>query len=216
MTATILVVAKAPVPGQVKTRLIPAFGPDGAAHLAAAALLDTLAAAKAVPGARCAVALAGDLTYAVRAVEIRAALRACTVFVQVEGGLGTRLAAAHATVGIGPVVQIGMDTPQVTPTMLAECLRRLETADAALGRAYDGGWWALGLHDGSGAHVLPGVPMSMPTTGDATLRALRIAGLSVAALPPLRDVDVLDDVNSVFQSCSRTSEFARVAMGALR
>ncbi len=215
MIGTILVVAKAPVPGLAKTRLIPAFGADGAAYLAAAALLDTLATAGAVRDARCMVALAGDLSDAVRAHEIRAALAQCTVFAQVAGGLGTRLAAAHASAGAGPVLQIGMDTPQVTVALLAEGLELLATSPATLGPADDGGWWALGLHDGVGAHVLPAVPMSTPGTGAATRRALQAAGLAVADLPALRDVDRPDDVEPVARRCARSSEFACSALGSV-
>ncbi|GAA4393427.1 TIGR04282 family arsenosugar biosynthesis glycosyltransferase [Tsukamurella soli] len=209
MTATVLVVAKAAVPGLAKTRLIPAYGVAGAARLAAAALLDTLAAATAVADCRCVVAVTGDLEKSQRRGDILAALRRCTVIAQVPGGFGTRLAAAHLAAAPGTVLQIGMDTPQVTPDLLAACLHRLAAVDAALGPADDGGWWALGLHDGIGAHVLPAVPMSAAHTGVATRRALAACGLDVADLPALRDVDVPADVVPVAQTCRVDGEFAR-------
>ncbi|MDT7600215.1 MAG: uncharacterized protein QOK26_2292, partial [Pseudonocardiales bacterium] len=69
--------------------------------------------------------------------------------------------------------------------------------DAVLGPAADGGWWALGLRDPRAAKAIASVPTSRPDTGEATLRALRAAGLSVAVLPELRDVDTAEDALAV-------------------
>ncbi|MFI7588487.1 DUF2064 domain-containing protein [Spongisporangium articulatum] len=201
MRATVLVVAKAPVPGLAKTRLVPALGPRGAAEVAAAALLDTLDAATAAGralGVRPVVALTGDLTAAARADHVRAALARCTVVPQRGDGFDERLAHAHVdAAGAGPVVQIGMDTPQVTAELLMECADALTRADAALGAAEDGGWWMLALRDAREAMRLVGVPMSTPETGAATAAALRRGGLSVAEAPPLRDVDTAEDAWAV-------------------
>ncbi len=118
----VLVLAKAPVPGRAKTRLSPPATPEGAAGMAAAALLDTLDAAAATPHARVVVALEGPLAQAVRADEIGAALAPHTVVAQRGDGLGERIAAAHADVAAafpGAVsVQVGMDTPQVDADLL--------------------------------------------------------------------------------------------------
>src|ERR671916_539698 len=114
--AALLVLAKAPVPGQVKTRLCPPATPDQAARIAAAALLDTLDAVLAVPRVVPVVALTGDLAHAVETTEVTARLRATTVLAQRGATLGQRIAAAYADatalVGDLPVLQIGMDTPQ--------------------------------------------------------------------------------------------------------
>ncbi|HZB50595.1 MAG TPA: glycosyltransferase, partial [Mycobacteriales bacterium] len=95
MTAQLLVLAKAPVPGRVKTRLCPPCTPDQAAALAAAALADTLAAAgAAAPGGT------------VLAVEGRMAPPpGVTVHPQRAGSLGERIAAAFAGLP-GPVLQL--------------------------------------------------------------------------------------------------------------
>ncbi|HZB50041.1 MAG TPA: DUF2064 domain-containing protein, partial [Mycobacteriales bacterium] len=98
----------------------------------------------------------------------------------------------------GPVLQLGMDTPQVTPRLLGACLSALHPGvDAVLGPAEDGGWWVLGLHDPGHARLLAGVPMSTPDTGRLTARALRGAGLRVGTLPALRDVDTWPDAVAV-------------------
>jgi uncharacterized protein len=195
----VLVVAKAPVPGRAKTRLCPPASPDQAAEVAAAALLDTLDAVLAVPGARPAVALTGHLPDAARCAELRGLLARTRVLPQRGTGFATRLAAAHADVaalypGL-PVVQIGMDTPQASAGLLAEAADRLraDSVDAVLGPAEDGGWWALGLRDPRAAEALREVPMSTPDTGARTREALRARGLRVGTLPTLSDVDTVAD-----------------------
>ena len=187
MTAQLLVLAKAPVPGRVKTRLCPPCTPDQAAALAAAALADTLAAAGAAAPGGTVLAVEGGM----------APPPGVTVHPQRAGSLGERIAAAFAELP-GPVLQLGMDTPQVTPRLLGACLSALHPGvDAVLGPAEDGGWWVLGLHDPGHARLLAGVPMSTPDTGRLTARALRGAGLRVGTLPALRDVDTWPDAVAV-------------------
>ena len=131
----VIVLAKTPVPGQVKTRLCPPLSPARAADVAAAALLDTLDSALAVPGARVVVALTGDLTAAARAAAVRAALGSCVVVPQRGDTLGARIAAAHADTAVllpgRPTLQIGMDTPQADSELLAAGLAALGAAPPA-------------------------------------------------------------------------------------
>lgn len=194
----VLVLGKAPVPGFAKTRLTPPATPEQAADLAAAALLDTLDAALAT-GMPVVVAFTGDLGAAHRAAEIRAMLRSCTVIGQRGDGLAERLVHAHAdsaTVHPGSgVLQIGMDTPQLTPDLLTDAFDQLtaDGLDAVLGPATDGGWWALGLRDPRRANALAEVAMSTSSTGDLTGKALLADGLSVGELPELSDVDTMVD-----------------------
>jgi glycosyltransferase A (GT-A) superfamily protein (DUF2064 family) len=201
MSAHVLVVAKAPVPGLAKTRLGAEVGLPAAADLAAAALLDTLAAcADAFPSGERHVALTGDLRNASRGGEIARALSGWSVFEQVGAEFADRLVAAHAEVGrrtSAPVVQIGMDTPQVTGDLLRHVASALDGADAVLGDAADGGWWVLALRDATDAAGLAGVPTSTPTTGARTREALRQRGLVVGNAPVLRDVDTVDDARAV-------------------
>ncbi len=99
------------------------------------------------------------------------------VYPQHAGDFGNRLANAHFGAGPGPVVQIGMDTPQVRASMLREVAAALEEHDAVLGPAEDGGWWVLGLRDPQDAAVLVGVPMSTPETLLYTREALEGGGV---------------------------------------
>ncbi|OBH06711.1 DUF2064 domain-containing protein [Mycobacterium sp. E1747] len=212
---TLLVVAKAPEPGRAKTRLAARVGDLVAAEIAAAALLDTLDAVAAAPAANRVVAMTGDLDAAAGAAEIRQRLQTFTVIPQRGDDFADRLANAHADAADGyPVVQIGMDTPQVTADMLIDCAHRLREAAAVLGPAVDGGWWVLGLRSPSAAECLRTVPMSQPDTGLLTYRALHDMGIEPYAAPVLADFDFADDVAAVRAACGPSSRFAEVTRAA--
>ncbi|MGN9777005.1 TIGR04282 family arsenosugar biosynthesis glycosyltransferase [Micromonospora sp. H33] len=208
----LLVVAKAPVPGAVKTRLCPPATPGQAARVAAAALRDTLDAVAATHGVTPVLALHGRFADGEDAAALRAALAGWTVLPQRGAGLGDRLAAAYADVAAAypgrPVLQIGMDTPQVSPALLGAAARRFPGAEALLGPAADGGWWALGLREPRHAAVLRDVPMSTPETGRRTVAALVGRGLRVEPLPVVRDVDEWADALAV-AAVVPDSRFAR-------
>jgi len=165
--------------------------------VAAASLLDTLDAVLSVPWVRRVVAMTGDLNVAARAAELRRTLRWFDVIPQRGDDFAERLVNAHHDVADLPVVQIGMDTPQVTPWLLGTAITGTVTGDATLGLAEDGGWWALGLRDPLHATALRHVPMSQPDTGSRTLDALHDLDLSVAPLPVLSDVDTVEDARRV-------------------
>ncbi|MFC6884429.1 TIGR04282 family arsenosugar biosynthesis glycosyltransferase [Actinomadura yumaensis] len=196
----LIVIAKEPVPGRVKTRLTPPYTPEQAALLAEAALTDTL-----------------DTAVAARTVRRRTLALAgrpgpwlppgFAVVPQRGDGLDERIAAAfddahraaeHAA-GPRPLVLIGMDTPQLTPALLDGAARALTGSDAVIGPASDGGFWLLGLRRPDAA-LLRGVPMSRPDTGHLQLGRLRAAGLTVAILPELTDVDTAEDAAAVAAS----------------
>jgi glycosyltransferase A (GT-A) superfamily protein (DUF2064 family) len=218
LAVSMLVVAKAPEPGRAKTRLAATVGDRVAAGIAAAALLDTLDAVAAASVAARVVAFTGDLNAAASAAEIRERLESFTVIPQRGDGFADRLANAHADCGMTsgglPVLQIGMDTPQVTPDLLTGCARRLPDSAAVLGLAYDGGWWVLGVAAPAMAECLRGVPMSQPDTGQLTLKALRDSGIEVMPLQRLADFDVVDDIAAVRDACGPDSRFARVTRAA--
>jgi uncharacterized protein len=215
LPVTLLVVAKAPEPGRAKTRLAATVGDAVAADIAAAALLDTLDAVAAAPVAARVVALTGDLDGAAGGAEIRRRLESFTVIAQRGDDFADRLANAHADAADGyPVLQIGMDTPQVTAELLTDCARRLLDAPAILGPAHDGGWWVLGVAAPAMAECLRGVPMSRTDTGKLTLKALRDNGIDVNWVRPLADIDVADDVCAVRDACGAASRFARVTRAA--
>jgi len=193
LAAQVIIIAKEPVPGRVKTRLTPPFTPQDAALLAAAALSDTLAAVAAAPVTRRVLALDGAPGDWLPA--------GFDVIPQRSGGLDERLAAAfadtHARLPL-PMVLVGMDTPQVTPGLLADAAGSLVSgeADAVFGPAADGGFWLLGLRRPDRS-LLAGVPMSCPDTGRHQLDRLTSAGLRVAMVPELTDVDTVREAELV-------------------
>lgn len=204
-----LVMAKAPVAGHAKTRLAGVVGDAGAAELAAASLLDTLeAGAAAYPPDRRVLALTGDLAGACRGPEVLAAARDWLVVRQQGQSFGERLVdghrQAHRLAG-GPVVQIGMDTPQVCPTVLRELAQTAhEHGGPVLGPALDGGWWVLVTTHAAQAAVLRGVPMSRPDTGRLTAAALAAHGHPAASALLLRDVDLPEDAAAVAAEAPHT------------
>lgn len=207
-----LVMAKAPLPGAVKTRLAVSEGEDVAARLALAALLDTLEVCEQVFGVdRCHLAVDGDLD-GVPGVDLRRRLAGWTLHPQRGDDLAARIANAHRDLHRltgAPVVQLGMDTPQVTTAVLgavADAVTR--TRQPVLGLAEDGGWWVLA--SGSPHHVdgLERVPMSTELTGLATRNLLRRTAGHVTEAPILRDVDLAADADHAAAQAP-TTRFAR-------
>lgn len=204
--ATLIVIAKEPVPGRVKTRLTPPFTPIQAAALAEAALRDTLDAVEWTAVRRRVLALQGKPgPWLPSSFE---------VIPQRGDGLDERLAACFEDVYDGsPMVLIGMDTPQVTPVLLAAAVAPLVcgpevpgAADAVFGPADDGGFWLLGLRRPD-ASLLLGVPMSVAETGAIQLARLNDAGLRVNVLPKLTDVDTFESAKRV-RAAAPTSRFS--------
>jgi uncharacterized protein len=194
---TLLVIAKQPVPGRVKTRLVPPCTYELAATLAEAALADTLHTVLMVPARRRILVLEGKPGPWLPS--------GFDIVPQCGGPLDERLAHAF-TVADGPALLIGMDTPQVSPGLLTV---DWHAADAVFGPAADGGFWALGLREPD-PDLLRGVPMSTPRTGAVQRARLVAAGLRIADLPQLRDVDTAADAMSVASQAPR-SRFAERA-----
>jgi uncharacterized protein len=193
LPAQIVVIAKEPVPGRVKTRLSPAFTPLEAAALAEASLADTLEAVSRTTVARRVLALDGRPGPWLP--------KGFDVIGQRGTGLDERIAWALSDARVTlplPVVLIGMDTPQVTPELLAAAAEPLvsRTADATFGMAEDGGFWLLGLREVDPDLIL-GVPMSKGDTGPRQLARLERAGLRITMLPELTDVDTVREAQQI-------------------
>jgi len=196
------VIAKAPVPGRVKTRLTPPCTPDQAAALARAALQDTFAAAtRAKLAGRRVIVLDGEPgPWLPSGFE---------VIPQRGDGLAERLAAAFDDVG-EPAFLVGMDTPQITPELLDAGLATLASFGSAFGPAVDGGYWGIGLSTPD-AGVFDGVPMSTAHTGAAQRARMAERDLEPGILPPLRDVDTFDVALEVAAEAPHTHFAAALA-----
>jgi glycosyltransferase A (GT-A) superfamily protein (DUF2064 family) len=202
---TLLVIAKEPVAGRVKTRLCPPCSPEQSAELATAALADTLAAVARTPAARRVLVLDGNPgRWLPDGFEVQP---------QCGGGLDERLAHAFSSVE-GPALLVGMDTPQVSPGLLGDASRELmrRPDGSVLGLSLDGGWWALGLRRAD-PQVFLGVPMSTVETGARQRDRLCARGAVPTLLPELRDVDTYADAHAVAADIPQSrfgTTFARV------
>ena len=204
--ARLLIFAKAPVPGQVKTRLAGRWGLRGAAKLYKKLLRRTLAIANAArlcpielwaaPDARHGFFIACRRDYGLR-------LRR-----QSSGDLGQRMnhALTRTLRRNCPAVLIGADSASLGAAELREAFQRLTTgADAVLGPAADGGYVLIGLNR-SGPALFRDIAWSTPTVLAATRRRLRRAGMNWAELPPGWDVDTPADLRRLRQSSSPAAQ----------
>lgn len=179
----IVVFAKEPVPGQVKTRLIPALGAQGAAALAREMLDRTLAEAQATG---LAVELCGDPDPAGwLGPEPRVRVTA-----QGSGDLGERLArAARRVLGEGGrLLLIGTDCPELDRRRLREAAAALDTHDAVIHPADDGGYALLGLKRFDPS-LFEGISWSTGAVASETIARIQALDWSFWVGESLRDVD---------------------------
>ena len=185
------VIAKEPVAGLAKTRLVPALGEAGAARAAAAMLADTLAAVHA-SGADpwlCFTPAAGPPRRGRRAPPFR-------LLPQTAGDLGDRLAACLADLlaaGADRVAIVGADTPHVPQASYRRAFALLDEADVVLGPALDGGYYLVAAK-AARLELFVGVPMGTEVVLAETLARAASDRLVVALLPPLRDLDRVEDL----------------------
>lgn len=199
----LLVLATEPKPDVAKPGLCPPCEPVQAAAIARASLADTLDVVRATPAARRVLVLDGE--------PDRWLPSGIEVVPQATGSLGDRLAAAFALAfrhGPGPVVLVGMDTPQVTPAQLAEAGTALAAASATasttsrppahalVGPAIDGGWWLLGLSHPDPAAV-DGLARSAGAADIDQLAHRRDVSYQVRLTDELRDVDRFEDAAAI-------------------
>ena len=187
----IAILAKAPVPGMVKTRLIPALGAAGAAAQQAQFIARTVATACAAASGPVTMWAAPDATHALFADL--AARYPIGLARQPEGDLGARMLAAFAAAN-GPTLVIGTDCPALTPDHLGEAARALRGgADAVVIPAEDGGYVLIGLR-----RAEPALFADMEWSTDAVMAETRarLARLRLACreLAPLWDVDRPEDL----------------------
>jgi len=202
----VLVMAKSPRPGRVKTRLCPPCTPEEAAAVATASLADTLDAVAACRATRKVIALDGQPGPWLPP--------GFTVLSQRGDDFNARLTNAWSDTA-GPGIQIGMDTPQVTAAELDGLLASLDGgADrrAVLGRALDGGWWVIGWRRAEPGVVFAGVPMSTPATGAAQERRLLSLGFELVHGEAKQDIDTVHDLTAVAAAYPRLRT-ARLAGG---
>jgi rSAM/selenodomain-associated transferase 1 len=185
---TICVFAKPPVPGKSKTRLAAAIGVEQAARLAEAFLLDTLHTLQQLDWADAVIAATEPFECAM--------MRTDQVWIQPQGTLDVRIEAMlrRALKQSKFAIAIGADSPGLPIAYLRDARDRLQSKDAVLGPAKDGGFYLLGLRK-CPAGLLHGIQWSLPTTMEQTVQRLEQEGFSLAFLPEWFDVDITDDLS---------------------
>ncbi len=187
--ATICIFAKPPRPGGTKTRLSPAIGADNAARVAQALLEDVIDAALRVPGAR--VILSVSEPFALPG-------RPLPVWPQPEGDLGVRIehTLRQALRESECAIAVGADTPGLTPAMLDHAIKQLESWDAVLGPAHDGGYYLLGLRRCPDT-LFENIRWSHRATLDDTIARFQQLGVRHALLPKWFDLDTPKDLTRI-------------------
>ena len=183
----LVIMAKAPVAGTVKTRLAKTIGVGEATCFHRAMTERAVRRLTRTRRWRSCLAVAPD-RFAAHPVWPEG----IDIVPQGPGDLGRRMGRLFETLPPGPVVIIGSDIPDITPADIAAAFRALGSNDAVLGPAADGGYWLIGLK--RMPRVLkpfPGVRWSSPDTRADTLANLE--GARVALLRELDDIDTAED-----------------------
>ena len=192
-TKRLLVFAKAPVPGRVKTRLIPALGSEGAARLHRRLLERTLSEARDLPGVELDLWSPDPEHPAI--IEL-ASSHGIRVQRQQGPDLGGRMQHALETClnEISRAVLIGSDCPDLQRAILIQAFEALEQGSVVLGPALDGGYVLIGLRDACPPSLFQDIPWGTASVLEITRARLRACSLSWVELPPLRDLDRPEDL----------------------
>ncbi|MBK9308652.1 MAG: TIGR04282 family arsenosugar biosynthesis glycosyltransferase [Nitrospira sp.] len=207
----LVIFAKAPVPGQVKTRLCPPLTPDEAATLHGSFVLDTLERTKAAVGKLKLdmdryLACAPSTTHVFfKIMEERQGVK---LIDQVGADLGARMHEAVKIMfgrGYRQTIITGTDVPTLPLNLFEQALTSLKDHDVVLGPALDGGYYLMGINQ-----AVPELFSDIPWSTDQVLRltqekAARL-GLKTALLQPWRDVDTLDDLEALIEACTTDSK----------
>lgn len=190
---TTIVMAKAPLAGYAKTRLIPALGAEGAARLATRLLQHAIEQALAAALGPVELCCAPDHHHAAFA-----SLRASPGLVwsdQGDGDLGARMARAfERRLALGSsVLMIGTDAPALDAALLRRAANALADTDAVFVPAFDGGYALIGLRRPAPA-LFGAMTWSVSSVMAQTRERLAAAGLRHTELPPLADIDEAADL----------------------
>lgn len=207
------ILAKQPLAGQVKTRLVPPLWPRQAAALAGLSLKDSLTLARRLPEVHTGLCVAGDLAWFAR----HAADLPCRA--QVEGDLGARLTAlftqAFAT-GARRVCAIGSDSPDLPPGRIGEAFAALADHDVVIIPASDGGYVLIGC-SGTYPQLFDAIAWSSPLVCRQSCERAVAAGLRLRLLPPWHDLDTPADLRRLAMQPGRlrSQRYARRCLRAL-
>ena len=204
-STALVIFAKAPVPGEVKTRLCPPLTPDEAATLHGSFVLDMLERSKTavaklkLPLDRYLACLPSSTLVFFKIMEERQSVK---LIDQVGDDLGARMQHAFETMfgkGYHRVFIVGTDVPSLPLDHYTQALTLVEKNDLVLGPALDGGYYLIGVK-----RVVPdlfvGIPWSTERVLEMTKEKATTLGLKTALLPPWRDVDTIEDLQALIET----------------
>jgi hypothetical protein len=206
--------AKAPLPGNVKTRLVPPFTYEDAARIARASLEDTARFIVPAVPASWTLFLDGDSDRSLRALAEETGL---PIVPQQGAGLGERLRTAFRDLrsrGADRVLAIGSDSPTLDPERILEAIEALAVCDLALGPTEDGGYYLIGT---SGDHesIFHEIPWGSGGAAATTLERARVLNLEVRLLAPWYDLDDTASLRRAYEAAPATWALRRVLGGLL-
>lgn len=188
--AAILIFARAPVPGECKTRLIPVLGADGAAALHARLVEHALQVALSSGAGPVSLWCAGDVSHEFFrrcARDFGIALHA-----QCAGDLGARMLDAFQRTA-GPALLAGSDAPCITAQDWGDCASALDTHDAVFLPAEDGGYGLVGLREAR-AEIFSSMTWSHARVMDDTRARMRDAAMTWREVRAIWDIDEPEDL----------------------
>ncbi len=205
----LIVFVKAPSPGEVKTRLLPAWSADDACQLYRCLVMDTLELVRSLPGIHLAIAYAANDTFP----DLAWLGSHHAMFLQHGSTLGERLVHAFQWAfeqGADRVVVLGSDAPDLSRQWIAQAFESLDRSDVVLGPTVDGGYHLLGL-----TRLIPelfdGMPWSTPRLLRRTLEQIERLHLAVRCLEPIADLDTPADVQRYVAEVARHPQESQTA-----
>lgn len=189
----LVVMGRAPVPGQVKTRLQASLSAEQCASLYQAFLLDIIDLAASLTSYQPFLAY---FPAGAKRLFQDMAHSGMGIIAQSGADLGSRMNALITGLlaeGHPAVVIVGSDIPTLQPGILEDALRIVRNHDLCLGPAEDGGYYLIGARKGC-EEVFQGIPWSTPDVFESTVKRAELAGLSVGMVDLFSDIDTADDL----------------------
>jgi rSAM/selenodomain-associated transferase 1 len=219
-TAALAIFAKAPIPGEVKTRLFPHLTPEDTAQLQRAFILDTLRHLKSLQNIRCCIACYPSSTHPF----FRQLSQDYPVELLDQQGndLGERMDGIVKTLlgsGCSDVVLIGTDIPTLPASYVNDAFdilkRRAPQTDVVLGPSEDGGYYLIGLSRRI-PQLFQSVPWSTQKVFEITLQKIRDLNLKCEILPQWFDVDDLNHLKALKAQLARQPDLAPLTWAFLK
>ncbi|ALA60467.1 TIGR04282 family arsenosugar biosynthesis glycosyltransferase [Nitrospira moscoviensis] len=203
--SALIIFAKAPIPGQVKTRLCPPLTPDEAATLHGSFVLDTVERSKAAI-AKFKLPLDRYLSCAPSSAHVFFKIleerHGVTLIDQIGEDIGMRMHHSFDNLlskGYQLVLLIGTDVPSLPLEHYQQALAVLGSHDLVLAPALDGGYFLIGLKRPA-PELFTGIPWSTDRVLSRTQEKAAALGLKTALLPPWRDVDTIEDIQALIEA----------------